>query len=163
MNHAEAATYGGILANSVAFQDLPSAALSQVLASGLMLEAKSGDPVLLENLRGSPGLYVVLEGEIEVHLSRGRRTGDKPNKPIRLATVGPGHCFGEYSLIDGQGTTAAARALTDSKLFFLPRGEFQRVVESDLLTGKIIYRNFLRLLVARLRQKNAEVDILIMQ
>lgn len=139
--------YWGVLSNSVAFRDLEPRALDHLVRIGLLLEAGSGDVVFFENMRSSPGLYVVVEGEVEVFLAQ--VAGD-----VRLNTLHPGDCFGEYSLIDGKETSASLRAVTPSRLFFLPRGLFLRMVENDLQAGNTIYRNLLLLLIERLRRKD---------
>src|SRR3989442_9838932 len=58
------------------------------------------------------GLYVVLEGEVEVFLPE--RAGSGAHRPsrIRLNRLGPGRCLGEYGVIDDQPSSASAEALT---------------------------------------------------
>lgn len=163
MHQTEIDLYHGVLKGSVVFKDLPGAALNLIAQRGMMLEAKAGDLVLFEKTRTSPGLYLVLAGQVEVFLAHAGQPDQTNVGHHHLATMGPGHCFGEYSMIDGKTTSASARAISDAKLFFLPRGEFVRVVEHDHLAGKIIYRNFLLILISRLRYKDDELDLLIMQ
>src|SRR2546427_9567860 len=58
------------------------------------------------------GLYVALEGEVEVFLPE--RAGSGAHRPsrIRLNRLGPGRCLGEYGVIDDQPSSASAEALT---------------------------------------------------
>lgn len=134
------------------FKGLPPSALEQIMERGLLLEAKKDGVVLFEHMRGGLGLYVILHGEVEIFHSDGSGAGPG-SLGTRLNKLGRGECFGEYSLVDGKTTSASAKAVDDAKLFFLPGGEFSRIVESDALAAKVIFRNLLLLLVTRLRQK----------
>src|SRR5689334_23844472 len=62
--------YRHILASSVVFESLSHAALDHISTRGLLVEMQPGEPVLAEGTRG-PGLYVVLEGLVEVFLPDG--------------------------------------------------------------------------------------------
>src|ERR1700737_4216573 len=78
--------YRHILASSVVFESLPPAALDHISTRGLLVEMESGEPVLAEGTRG-PGLYVVLEGLVEIFLPDGagarirRAPAGDPNTP----------------------------------------------------------------------------------
>ncbi|HYB69475.1 MAG TPA: hypothetical protein VEH80_02320, partial [Candidatus Bathyarchaeia archaeon] len=67
-----------------------------------------------------------------------------------------------YSLIDEHSTSAAARASSGAKLFFLSREEFRSIAEGDARVGKVIYLNLLRFLITRLRAKDEELDLFMM-
>ena len=62
--------YRHILGGSVVFEHLPPAALDHIIARGLLIEVAPGETVLTEGTRG-PGLYVVLEGLVEIFLPDG--------------------------------------------------------------------------------------------
>ncbi|MGH7350711.1 MAG: cyclic nucleotide-binding domain-containing protein, partial [Candidatus Rokuibacteriota bacterium] len=115
--------YRHILAGSVAFEHLPTAALDHIIARGLLIEMAPGELVLSEGTRG-PGLYVVLEGLVEIFLPDGTTGRARRPTEVHLNTMGPGRCLGEYSLIDEHTTSAAARAMARAKLFFLSCEEF---------------------------------------
>jgi len=150
-----------ILAGSVVFESLPPAALDHIVARGLLVEMAPAEIVLAEGARG-PGLYVVLEGLVEVFLPDGASTRTRRPTEVHLNTLGPGRCLGEYSLIDEHSTSAAARSLTAAKLFFLSREEFRGIAEGDARVGKVIYLNLLRFLISRLRAKDEELDLFMM-
>ncbi len=150
MTPAEADRYRRALEDSVPFKGLEPATLEQILERGLLLEAQRDGVVLFEHMRGGLGLYVVLHGAVEIFHSDASEGG---TAGTRLNVLQRGHCFGEYSLLDGKTTSASAKAVEDSKLFFLPGGEFQRITDTDPLAAKTIYRNLLLVLVTRLRQK----------
>jgi CRP-like cAMP-binding protein len=153
--------YRHILAGSVAFEGLPLAALDHIIARGLLVEVSPGELVLSEGTRG-PGLYVVLEGLVEVYLPDGATARARRPSEVHLNTLGPGRCLGEYSLIDEHSTSAAARSAAGAKLFFLSREEFRSVAEGDARVGKVIYLNLLRFLISRLRAKDEELDLFMM-
>ena len=153
--------YRHILAGSVAFEALPLAALDHIVTRGLLVEVSPGELVLSEGTRG-PGLYVVLEGLVEVYLPDGATARPRRPSEVHLNTLGPGRCLGEYSLIDEHSTSAAARSMAGAKLFFLSREEFRSIAEGDARIGKVIYLNLLRFLITRLRAKDEELDLFMM-
>jgi CRP/FNR family transcriptional regulator, cyclic AMP receptor protein len=153
MKPAEIERYRGVLAESVPFRGLQPAAIEHIARQGLVLEAADGAPVSYEQMRGGIGLYVVLEGRVEVYRAEPPNSG-APDRQRHLNTLQRGQCFGEYSLLDGHSTSASARAIGASRLFFLPRGEFQLLVDQNPSVGKTIYRNLLLCLIERLRQKD---------
>ncbi|MGH8457702.1 MAG: Crp/Fnr family transcriptional regulator [Nevskiales bacterium] len=158
MNQKEAAFYRGVLEGSVVFKGLQATVVEQILRQGLILEAKKGDLVSFENMPGGIGLYVVLEGKVEVFRAKPPDGVMPTHGQVHLNTLMPGHCFGEYSLLDGKATSASAMTLESSRLFFLPRGEFLKLSDSNHEAGKIIYRNLLLFLILRLRQKDEELN-----
>ncbi len=160
MRVTEADGYRGVLEGSVVFQHLPPPDLDHIIERGLLVEVRKAELVLSERTRG-PGLYVILEGGVEVFLSEDVPTGARRPSRVRLNTLGPGRCFGEYSLIDDHTTSASARASADGKLFFLSREEFRRIADGDARVGKLIYLNLLRFLIGRLRRKDQELDLLL--
>jgi CRP-like cAMP-binding protein len=156
LNQKEAAAFRSVLAGSVVFKDLAPEVIETILKQGMILEAKKDDLVYFEHMPGGIGLYLVLQGEVEIFRSLAQDSGTP--QQIRLNTLTPGYCFGEYSLLDGHSTSASAKALESSRLFFLPRGEFLRLIDNDPVTGKTIYRNMLLFLIDRLRQKDQELN-----
>ena len=153
--------YRHILASSVVFESLSHAALDHISTRGLLVEMQPGEPVLAEGTRG-PGLYVVLEGLVEIFLPDGASGRTRRPTEVHLNTMGPGRCLGEYSLIDEHSTSAAARSGAGAKLFFLSREEFRSIAEGDARVGKVIYLNLLRFLITRLRAKDEELDLFMM-
>jgi CRP-like cAMP-binding protein len=154
MNPADISRHRESLSACTVFKGLEPLALNTLLAKGLALEAKPKDLVFFESERSGPGLYVVLAGKVEVFRARPPISKTAKPRQVRLNIVGPSQCFGEYSLIDGKASSASARAISDVVLFFLPRGEFLRLVENDSATAKTIYHNLLLILIDRLRHKD---------
>lgn len=154
-------SYRAILASSVVFKGLPAADLDAVLSASELIVRKPKDLLLSE---GSPtdGLYVVLEGEVEVFLPQRAGSGAQRPSRVRLNRLGPGRCLGEYGVIDDQPSSASAEALKAAKLCFLSKTAFRRLVERHDRVGHIVYANLLRSLVSRLRGKDKELDILLL-
>src|SRR5436309_9046012 len=153
--------YRTILASSVAFTGLAAADLDAALASSHLVSREPKELILSE---GSPtdGLYVVLEGEVEIFLPERAASGAHRPTRVRLNRLGPGRCVGEYGVIDDQPSSASAEALTPAKLCFLSKAEFRRRVERHDRLGRIVHANLLRYLVSRLRGKDKELDILLL-
>lgn len=155
INQKEAAAFRRVLESSVVFKGLDPSVVSLFLEKGMILEAKKGDLVAFEEMPGGIGLYIVLEGKVDVFRAIDPATFTTTNTQIHLNTLLPGQCFGEYSLLDGHATSASAMALASTRLFFLPRGTFLKLSDSNHEVGKLIYRNLLLILIERLRQKDA--------
>jgi CRP-like cAMP-binding protein len=81
---------------------------------------------------------------------------------IRLNRLGPGDCFGEYGLIDGQPASASVIALQPGSLLKLSRDSFERLLAANDRMAKIIYCNLLRLLIGRLRKREKEYDLVLL-
>jgi uncharacterized membrane protein len=62
--------------------------------------------------------YIVQEGAVTVSAP------DEHGKEVQLARLGPGHFFGEISLLDGGPRTATIRAAGDTTLLCLTREQF---------------------------------------
>jgi len=153
--------YRNSLTNSVVFERLRPAELDLIIASCRLVDAAPGHLLLTEGQKGE-GLYIVLEGEIEVflpeHIAGG--TMRRPSR-IHLNRLGPGRCFGEYGVIDEQPSSASARAVTPTRLCLLTRADFRRIAEEHDRIGKTVYANLLRFLISRLRSKDKELDLIV--
>ena len=68
-------SYRAILANSVVFQRVGPDELNLVLAASQFIDAKPGQLLLSEGSMGD-GLYIILEGEIEVFLPERAASGE---------------------------------------------------------------------------------------
>jgi CRP/FNR family transcriptional regulator, cyclic AMP receptor protein len=149
------------LADSVVFERLRPMELDLIIASSRLVEAAAGQMLLTEGKKGE-GLYIVLEGEIEVFLPEhvGGGALRRPSR-IHLNRLGPGRCFGEYGVIDDQPSSASARALASTRLCLLTREDFRRLAEEHDRIGKKVYANLLRFLIGRLRSKDKELDLIV--
>jgi CRP-like cAMP-binding protein len=66
---------------------------------------------------------------VEVFLPEQAAGGGQRATRIRLNRLGPGRCLGEYGVIDDQASSASASAVMPSRLGFLPKAEFRKLVE----------------------------------
>src|SRR5579864_3718167 len=85
-----------------------------------MLKSKpyaANHPVVWLGERGED-FYIVKPGKCLVSCP------DESGKEVVLTTLGPGHFFGEISLLDGGPRTATVRATVDSELMSLSRTDF---------------------------------------
>jgi len=92
----------------------------------------------VENL----GLCVIISGGVEIT----RRMSD--GSQFQLAVLGPGDCFGELSVIDGQPRSASAVAVEDTECLMLTAIDFREFLQ---ISPKVAH-NLLRVIVGRLRQ-----------
>lgn len=146
------------VARSVVFEHLAPAELDLVVAHCRLVEVERGRTVLVEGRHGD-GLYIILEGQMEFFLPQRDDPQVKRPSRMRLNVLGPGRCFGEYGIIDHRPCSASAQALEPTRLCFLRREDFQRIVEQHDRLGRIVFANLLRFLVTRLRQKDEELDL----
>src|SRR5262245_58936747 len=77
----------------------------QYLASNLKILQRRANEIVFDEGDPAREFYVILQGEVEVFkvLERGAEA--------RLATLTPGHWFGEMSVLDVQPRSASVRAL----------------------------------------------------
>jgi len=154
-------SYRAILANSVVFQRLGPNELDLVLAASQFIDAKPGQLLLSEGSMGD-GLYIILEGEIEVFLPERAASAAHRPTPVRLNRLGLGRCFGEYGVVDDQPSSASAAALGPARLCFLPKAQFRRLLERNDHVAQIVYANLVRFLIIRLRSKDKELDLIVL-
>ena len=100
--------YRKTLAESVVFARLLPAELDLVMASCRLIDVGAGEMLLSEGHKGR-GLYVILEGNIEVFLPERSVAGVRRPSRVRLNVLGPGRCLGEYGVIDDQPSSARLR------------------------------------------------------
>lgn len=102
-------------------------------------------------------LFIVLKGAVSVRLPKdGRRVTE-----VRLATLGPGEAFGEYSLFDAQPVSAAVYATEPTRLAWLEKAALDELINGrDAETARRFYESVIRILVRRLRAKDAELDLI---
>jgi CRP-like cAMP-binding protein len=150
-----------LLAASVVFQHLVPAELDLVLAQARIVEAAPGQLLLTEGTPGD-GLYVVLDGELEVFLPQRAATGVQRPTPVRLNRLGAGGCVGEYGVVDDAPSSASVAVVRPARLCFVPRAELRRLLERHDHLARVVYGNLLRFLVARLRRKDQDVDLFVL-
>jgi CRP-like cAMP-binding protein len=82
-----------------------------------------GAAIISQGAAGT-GLYALATGEVEVAVK-------KPDgETVVVANLGPGEVFGEIALLKDQPTSATVTARSRVGALFLPRAEFQKVLEA---------------------------------
>jgi CRP-like cAMP-binding protein len=110
---------------------------------------------LLEEGQSNSRLYIVLTGSVSVKLpKRARRVSE-----VKLATLGSGDIFGEYSLFDGRPVSATVFAVDSTRVAWLEKSALDAFVDAHRAEGRRLYETIARILVGRLRAKDAELDV----
>jgi len=89
-------------------------------------------------------------------------TSEAGEAAVPLANLKPGDYFGDYSFIDSKSPNTRVLATEPTELFQLRHHELKALLEFHTDIGYTIYRNLLNNLVARLRDSNAELDLMLM-
>jgi len=148
-----------ILSAATVIQGLGPTDLAVLLQHATIETAPQGWVVLAED-QHSEGLYVVLSGQLKVMLlALDQKQHPNRVEDIHLSTLGPGDCFGDYSLIDAEPASASVIAAEPSVLLKITRTGFEAAVAGNDRLAKTIYHNLLRILVRRLRKKDRELDL----
>lgn len=111
-----------VLRASPIFAGMPTEAVNQAAMSFGTATYGEGEVIFHEGDKGS-SFYIILTGQASViaHVGGGAQT--------RLATLGPGDCFGEMSLLLDQNRGATIRLEQDSELIEVQREQFKALVE----------------------------------
>jgi CRP-like cAMP-binding protein len=133
----------GILARTPVFAGLPRRLLARLAVQLFEKAYAPGETVFSEGDPGK-GLFIVLDGEIEVV----RDTGQGLQ---RIVTFGPGTTFGELALIDDLPRSANALATGPTRLLILYRSHFEDLVAGDRVIALMVSKNLLRLLAGYVR------------
>jgi CRP-like cAMP-binding protein len=149
---AEHARRAALLARTPVFANLSRRLIGRLAAQLFEKSYAAGETVFHEGDPGK-GLFVVLEGEVEVVRQVPAAAG-APGE-VRLATFGPGASFGELALIDDQPRSATARVTAPTRLLILYRTHFEGLVEGDRAIALAVTRNLLRLLASYVRTTTA--------
>ncbi len=109
-----------------------------------------------------PGFFILINGRLKVVLPR-RIAGRKEKRAsmINLNVLNKGDCFGEYSLIEKTRTSASVIAVEAGDVLKVPRKGFDQILANDRM-ARIIYQNILHVLIKRLREKESELDLVLL-
>lgn len=117
-----------------------------------------GDVIFRENAPAER-FFIVLDGMVEVWKDYASPA------PDLLAVHGQGHLFGEMALIDDLPRSATVVAKTDTKVLYLLRHEFDRVLRENTAVSLSILRSLSAIVrksnesfVEDLRRRNSELE-----
>jgi CRP/FNR family transcriptional regulator, cyclic AMP receptor protein len=128
------------LAQTPVFRGLSHEHLDQLAALARRRVYQRGEAVFYQ---GDPGgtLYVIVSGQVKVVVT------SESGEEVVVAILGPGDCFGELSLLDGEPRSATVRALDAVEAIALSRRDFLEVAQPTPLTMELLI-----LLARRVRQ-----------
>ncbi len=106
------------------------------------------EETLFEQGDESDGLYFIVSGILRVYLTA------EDGREATINLLEDGEVIGEIALLDGLPRSAGIAALTDTKLIFIPRDPFMKLLDSSTTLA----RQVILTLCERLRAANAQVD-----
>ena len=113
-----------VLARSPLLANLPDDALGRLGAAARRRSYRRGEVIFHQ---GDPGdsLHFLTDGRVKVVLDA--ETGEE----AVIAILGPGDCFGELSLIDGEPRSATVETLESVQTLSLSRADFMAFIRSN--------------------------------
>ena len=124
---------------------------------------------VIEKGQVGAALYIILKGQFEVDLPLGvyipQPVGgsvERRMSKVQLSALRAGDCFGEYSLIDQNLTSASVIATEAGELIQITKPAFDAVLQANDRIAKTVYSNILRILIGRLRKLNAEYNLFLL-
>jgi SulP family sulfate permease len=135
------------------FSGLDEGTLTGLAAYMREVSALPGDKVFSEGDQGDE-IFLVRRGSIRIMLSL------EGGKRHHVATVGRGDFFGELSFLDRGARSADAEAKVATDLYVLSRCDFDTHVESDAAIGAQLFARLALAIAERLRQTDAELQVL---
>lgn len=97
-------------------------------------------------------LYVISSGHVQI-LLHDAYTSSSAVSPLIVATLGPGECFGEMSLITGEPPTATVKTTEETVLWSLSQADFLTLVG----TCPTLLQNMNSILSQRLHRTNQQL------
>jgi CRP/FNR family transcriptional regulator len=136
-----------ILAVTPLFKGLSESQLDEIGAIAIDRQYERGQSIFMEGDEAD-GFYIVAEGQVKIF-----KTSLEGKEQI-LHIYGPGHPFGEVPVFSGSQFPANALALVKSRVIFLPRKAFVRLIAEH----PSLSMNMLGELSMRLRQFTVQID-----
>ncbi len=135
-----------LLRNCFLFADLDEEILRKISARCLP-QAFGADERLFDQGDEGNGLYIVVSGLIRIWLS------SEDGRELTLNLMESGDVLGEIALLDGLPRTANATTVEPSRALFLPRSQFNALLESE----PILSRHIIELLCERMRRNTEDL------
>jgi CRP/FNR family transcriptional regulator len=136
-----------ILAVTPLFKGLSESQLDEIGAIAIDRQYERGQSIFMEGDEAD-GFYIVAEGQVKIF-----KTSLEGKEQI-LHIYGPGHPFGEVPVFSGSQFPANALALVKSRVIFLPRKAFVRLIAEH----PSLSMNMLGELSMRLRQFTVQIE-----
>lgn len=148
-----------ILQKMKLFKGFNNEELNIMPAYGRQLTIETGKNAIREG-QNNPGLYVLIVGEMEVMLPKNTEHTERLSN-VLLGLIKRGDYVGEYSLIDHQPASATVIAKEQCLVFHISSEKFDELINEHECIAKKIYRNMLEVLVARVRNYDQELDLIV--
>jgi len=116
------------------FQMVPPANLQGMFMKMQEVKVEPGQVIVRQNEDGD-FFYVIMEGRCMVTREQGQAAGQKP---VKLAELESGSCFGEEALISDTKRNATITMMTRGKLMRLSKDDFRQLL-NDPLARKISF------------------------
>jgi len=136
-----------ILREQVLLEDLDDSELRKVANVIQETTFKKGEHVFREK-EETKGIFLLHSGKVEI--SKITPDGWKQT----LAVLTKGSFFGELSIIEHRLHEANAVALEDTVILFIPKEDFEKMENEDLLLATRIMKRLILVLSVNLRQMN---------
>ncbi len=135
------------------FQDFSEAELAGLAGCMRTMTLAQGDMVFSHGDRGDE-LFIIRRGSVRVMLPL------EGGKRHHLATICCGDFFGELSFLDSGIRSADVEAKCPGELYVLSRARFNSKVETDTAFGVQLFARLALAIAERLRQADAELQVL---
>ena len=147
-----------ILPKMKLFHGLTNDELEIVASHGKRLSVSPSKTILHEG-DTSPGLHLLITGVLEVFLPEKSDDNNRRTR-IHLCNRERGDFVGEYSLIDNKPASASVITKEECLIFYISTVNFKKIIDTNDLIAKKIYKNMLELLVGTAREYNSELDVI---
>ena len=124
------------------FAGMSQPCLLDTLATGEHFTIQAGEAVFREGDMGN-SFYVLIAGDVVVEKLR-------DGKPVELARLGPGECFGEMALVGNDVRSATVRAAGP----LVAMRFYRELIDANPESATAIYRNIARILASRLGESS---------
>jgi diguanylate cyclase (GGDEF)-like protein len=145
--HVDSASLAGAadaLARAALLTDVPRD-VAAVLVAGSPTRCLRDGEALLTRGQENRTLFLVLEGNLAVHLGGSRDPAH--------ARVGPGECVGELSVVDGHAASADVLATSPARVLAIDRDALWVAIDAS----PVLARNLLAILSGRVRQNTQAI------
>lgn len=129
------------------FKDLKKGEIESILKLTSSKMYYKNNTILSEAEKFSATFYIISKGKVKVSRM------DDDGKEIVLSILGPGNFFGEMSLIDGLSRSATITSVSDTEVLTMRGKDFNEMLK----VYPQVTLNLTRVLVARLRQSDAQI------
>lgn len=136
-----------ILSETPLFNGLSAEQLDEIGSIAVERRYSRGEAIFMEGDKAD-GFYIVADGQIKIYKT------SLDGKEQILHIYGPGHPFGEVPVFSGSRFPANAQALVGSRMLFLPRAAFVRLIADN----PSLSMNMLGELSMRLRQFTVQIE-----